>query len=90
MVWCMQRTNIYLEERQTTALDELAHAQGVSRAEVIRRIIDRALANDRDGSAALHAAVDYSFGALSDVGDDIATERVPGARAAHLEALWSR
>jgi len=86
----MQRTNIFLEERQTEALDELARAEGVSRAEVIRRIIDRALANERDGNAALHAAVDYSFGALSAVGDDLATERTPGARAAHLEAMWSR
>ena len=35
MMWCMQRTNIYLEERQTELLDQLAIDQGVSRAEVV-------------------------------------------------------
>ena len=37
----MQRTNIYLDERQVEALDRLAQTEGVSRAEVIRRLLDR-------------------------------------------------
>jgi hypothetical protein len=30
----MKRTNIYLEEAQSAALDQVAHAQGISRAEL--------------------------------------------------------
>ena len=50
MMWCMQRTNIYLEDRQTAVLDRLAAEEGISRAELIRRILDRALqgSDDRD------------------------------------------
>ena len=44
----MQRTNIYLEERQTRALNRLATAAGVSRAEMLRRILDRGLAGEAD------------------------------------------
>lgn len=86
----MQRTNIFLEERQTAALDEIARERGVSRAEVIRRIIDRALANERDDSDTLARAIDYSFGALGTAADEIVPERAPGDRAAHLEAMWNR
>jgi hypothetical protein len=62
----MRRTNIYLEERQTEALDRLADAAGVSRAEMLRRILDRGLAGESDGLTADLAAIDLSFGCLED------------------------
>lgn len=87
MVRCMQRTNIYLEERQTAALDDLARAAGVTRAEMIRRVIDRALAGaSREQESAL-AAIDLSFGSVTAVEVD---ERAPDDRAAHLAAIWGR
>ena len=43
MMWCMKRTNIYLAEGQAAALDRAAQAAGVSRAELIRELIDRAI-----------------------------------------------
>ena len=43
MMWCMKRTNIYLAEGQAAALDRVAQAAGVSRAELIRELIDRAI-----------------------------------------------
>jgi hypothetical protein len=63
----MQRTNIYLEDQQTRALDRLARTEGVSRAEMIRRIIDRALLGEADSRATLLAAIDASAGAARDV-----------------------
>lgn len=81
MIWCMVRTNIYLEESQTVALDRLAAEEGVSRAEIIRRLLDRALAGRDDDRAADLSAIEASFGVMADIapparGDD--------DRAAHL------
>lgn len=84
MVRCMQRTNIYLETRQTEALDRLASFEGVSRAEIIRRIIDLSLGNRDDRASAL-AAIESTFGAASDIQG---LSREPGAREAHLERMW--
>lgn len=79
----MQRTNIYLDEAQTAALDELAADQGVSRAEVIRRLLDEGLAGrTRDLTVDL-AWIEASFG----VADVDAADRSPGAREEHLEQL---
>jgi hypothetical protein len=66
MVWCMKRTNIYLAEGQAAALDRVARAEGVSRAELIRELIDRAIGG-RSGAdlAADLAAIDESFGTLA-------------------------
>lgn len=83
----MRRTNIFLEDRQTAALDELARAEGVSRAEVIRRLIDRWLAGTADSAAADHAALDLAFGAAFDVE---VVERGPDARSAHLADVGTR
>ncbi|HZY75028.1 MAG TPA: CopG family transcriptional regulator [Jatrophihabitantaceae bacterium] len=83
----MQRTNLYLDERQTAALDQISRAQGISRAEVVRRVIDRSLASepaDLDGDL---AAIESSFGVLADL--DLPT-RGPDARAAHLEEIRRR
>ncbi len=81
----MTRTNIYLEDRQTAILDRLAAEEGVSRAEVIRRLIDRALAGRDDDLAADLAAIDESFGALGDA--DILA-RGAGDREDHLTRMW--
>src|SRR5690606_23280730 len=42
MIWCMVRTNIYLEERQTAILDQIPSDEGAARAEVIRLPIEPA------------------------------------------------
>jgi hypothetical protein len=67
MMWCMKRTNIYLAEGQAAALDRAAEAEGVSRAELIRELIDRAIGGHpgADLTADL-AAIEDSFGALAD------------------------
>jgi hypothetical protein len=69
-MWCMKRTNIYLAEGQAAALDRIAQAEGVSRAELIRELIDRAVGGNpgADLTADL-AAIDGSFGILA--GDEM-------------------
>lgn len=87
MMWCMQRTNIYLEERQTEALDRLAAAEGVSRAEIVRRVLDRALGGTDDDLASDLAAIEESFGGA--VGIEM-PERTQADREAHLADVWQR
>lgn len=82
----MHRTNIFLEERQTAALDQLARDAGISRAEVIRRLIDRALAGSSESTSADLATIDLTFGAALNVE---VVERAPDARSTHLESLWA-
>lgn len=86
----MNRTNIYLEDRQTAALDRLAADDGVSRAEVIRRLLDRALfGTDQDISADI-AAIDGSFGVMSEDDFDLATlDRDDSERGLHLSRIWA-
>jgi len=84
MMRCMQRTNIYLEQQQTVELDRRAAAEGVSRAEMIRRLLDRALHGEDDVASDL-IAIDAAFGALVDL--DV-PERGADAREQHLDALW--
>jgi hypothetical protein len=81
----MRRTNIYLEDRQTESLDRLAEVEGVSRAEVIRRILDRALDGTDASLAADLAAIDRSFGAAGAVELPV---RGTDERARHLEGMW--
>ncbi len=87
MLWCMKRTNIYLDEAQTASLDRLAGQQGVSRAELIRQLLDRALNNTDDNLASDLTAIDDSFGALRDVESP---HRGPGDREDHLDRIWHR
>lgn len=55
-------TNSYLEDRQTPTLDRLAAEEGISRVELIRRILDRALlGHDGDWAADL-ARLGVAFG----------------------------
>jgi predicted transcriptional regulator len=51
-LYIMNRTQIYLDESQTTRLDERATAEGTSRSTVIRRAVDAYLAQEvRDAAA---------------------------------------
>jgi hypothetical protein len=69
MTWCMKRTTIYLAEDQVPALDRIARAKGVSRAELIRVSIDRAIGwPSGTNLAADLAAIEGSFGVLAGEG----------------------
>jgi hypothetical protein len=48
--------------RQTAVLDRLAAEEGISRAELIRRILDRALQRSGDDRDADLARLDFAFG----------------------------
>ncbi len=62
----MKRADVYLTEGQLAALDRAAAAAGVSRAELIRTLIDRAIgALPRADLAADLAAINDSFGILA-------------------------
>ncbi|MDG4664141.1 CopG family transcriptional regulator [Mycobacterium sp. 236(2023)] len=83
----MKRTNIYLDEAQAASLDKLAEQQGVSRAEVIRNLLDRALNNADDDLESDLKAIGDSFGVLRDADSP---ERSPGDRERHLDWMWRR
>lgn len=57
------RTQIYLTEEQRRRIDELASAEGVTMAEIIRRAVDGYLDTQADPSAALAA----TFGSAPDL-----------------------
>jgi metal-responsive CopG/Arc/MetJ family transcriptional regulator len=81
----MKRTNIYLDEAQTASLDKLAEQEGVSRAEIIRKLLNRVLTGAEDNLASDLQAINDSFGALRDV--DLPVRR-PGGREQHLAGMW--
>jgi hypothetical protein len=81
----MHRTNIYLTDEQVAQLDRRARAEGVSRAELIRQLLDRLLRSESDRLSADVAAIDASFGMLADA--EIELDRADGARGAHLERV---
>lgn len=59
---------MYLTEAQRNRLAARARAEGVSEAEVIRRVLDEALGLDGDGDERL-AAVNDTAGILADAPD---------------------
>jgi hypothetical protein len=62
----MKRTNIYLAEGQVAALDQAAETEGVSRAELIRELIDRAIGGHPGADLAADlTAINDSFGILA-------------------------
>jgi hypothetical protein len=66
----MKRTNIYLAEGQAEALDRAAEAAGVSRAELIRELIDRTIGGHPGADLAADlAAIEASFGILAEQGE---------------------
>jgi hypothetical protein len=82
----MKQTNIYLDEGQSAALDQVARTRGVSRAEIIRQLIDRSLGES--GAVDLDADLDAirgSFGVARD--EDIAFGRGTDERARHLNRM---
>lgn len=81
----MQRTNIYLAPEQCRALDGRARAQGTSRAELIRRILDRALFDQGEDLVGDLAAIEASFGALRN--EEMRLERSSDERAEHLRRI---
>jgi hypothetical protein len=82
----MQRTNIYLEDRQTAALDRLAADEGISRAELIRRIIDRSLSGTGDDQASDLVRLDLAFSGAIDIE---LPDRTDGSRERRLEELMT-
>jgi len=58
------RTQVYLTENQRRMIDEIARAEGVTLAEVIRRALDVYLNADRDPAPVLAA----TFGAAPAAG----------------------
>lgn len=56
------RTQVYLTDDQRRRIDELASAEGVTMAEIIRRAVDGYLSEQADPSAALAA----TFGSAQD------------------------
>jgi len=90
----MRRTNIYLEETQSAALEAASRSQGISRAELVRRLINRGMDEVRQGDLEIDlAAINDSFGVLAD--EDLGAygalpERGPDDRARHLERVARR
>jgi hypothetical protein len=64
----MERTQIYLSGEQRRQIARLAKDEGISQAELVRRILNRALGFD-DGVAARVAAIDATAGVLPDSPD---------------------
>lgn len=83
--WCMKRTNIYLDEEQTASLDKLAAQEGVSRAELIRLLLNRALTTAGDDLASDLQAINDSFGTLRHLDPPV---RRSGGREQHLAQVW--
>ncbi|BBX95973.1 ribbon-helix-helix domain-containing protein [Mycobacterium lacus] len=81
----MKRTNIYLDEEQTASLDKLAAQEGVSRAELIRRLLNRTLASTDSDLASDLKAINDSFGTLRDLEPPV---RRSGSREEHLARVW--
>ena len=57
------RTQVYLTDEQRRRIDELADAEGVTMAEIIRRALDRYLDDQANPEPALAA----TFGAAPDI-----------------------
>ena len=59
----MRRTNIYLGDAQTAALEQRSRREGVSRAELVRRLIDQGLGDPIPDLDADLRAISDSFAA---------------------------
>lgn len=86
---CMKRTNIYLADAQVAALADAARSQGLTRAELVRRYVDRGLCGtDSADLAAELAAIEQSFGVPAN--EQPAGSRGTDDRARHLDRVWRR
>jgi hypothetical protein len=61
----VRRTNVYLSEDEQMALDALAVAEGSTRSDVLRSIIDREMNLAGDADPALDAAVADAAGEIA-------------------------
>jgi hypothetical protein len=62
----MKRTRIYLADGQAIELDRMAETAGISRAELIRGLVDRAIGGQPGADLAADlAAINGSFGVLA-------------------------
>ena len=64
----MKRTQIYISEEQDRRIASRAADAGVSKAEIIRRLLDRGLGIDDDTEVRLRA-VNETFGILPEASD---------------------
>jgi len=84
----MKRTNIYLADAQLAALDRAAEVEGISRAEIIRALIDRAIGGQAGVDLAADlAAIEGSFGVLAEAGETEAFSRGRDVRMDYLDGL---
>jgi hypothetical protein len=83
----MRRTNIYLGESQATALEQLSQLKGVSRAELVRRLIDRGLGVQTADLESDLRAISESFAVLAGEAEHVRRGR--DGRQRHLEAVRS-
>ncbi len=87
----MRRTNIYLEDEQSQALEAASRSEGISRAELVRRLIDRGMNGGPTSDVDVDvAAIEDSFGVLG--GEEFDTDsplirRDVDDRARHLERV---
>lgn len=81
----MHRTNIYLEERQVIELDRRARERGVSRADLIRSLIDEALVGGDSNLEADLAAIDAAFASEPDLE---MPDRSDGERTTYIDSIW--
>ncbi len=85
----MRRTQIYLTEEQDRRIARLARDRGVSKAEVIRQILDAEF-DTGDAEAEGRAAILATAGICADYPDWpewLAGVRAPGGASARLDAL---
>ncbi len=82
----MERTNIYLTEEQQNRLGDRAKDEGVTKSEVIRRLLDEGLGISRR-KARVDEALDASRGIWSDRTDDEIAEVLAWRHEAPLSRL---
>jgi hypothetical protein len=81
----MHRTNSYFEDRQLKALDAMARAEGVSRSDVLRRLVDNAITGDDTRLETDLAAIRESFAGAPDLA---VPPREGDTRLDRQDALW--
>lgn len=89
----MQRTQIYLDDAQTSVLDDRARRAGRTRSDIIREAIDRYLAEDARTEAETVAwqkeAIMAAFGTEPDIAESVEELRRAGRRRQQeLDARW--
>lgn len=70
----MNRTNIYLSAIEQAALDAKAEAEGSTRSQVLRDLVDRELNLDNEGDADVDAVLVELAGELADQSRRLSTD----------------